>query len=227
MQTFDSNLSDSSAERIPWYNVWIDVTTSPSRATFRHILADPTSSPVRAYMWIGIVTLLVTMAQLVITQAVGGPTSAAYLPGMQAWTLLCMGIAAPVMGIIGFIIGTGITHFIAGLFGGSGKFDDLAYCMGAIQAPLGIFSGLISILITVLGSFSTSGLAGLLIIVPALISIAMGIYAMVLQVMAVGEAEYLTTGKATLVVLLPVIVSMALGICIFAFAVANGINQLN
>ena len=216
MENIDSTLE--TGERMPWYDVWIDVTTAPSRDTFRQILADPAASPFRAYLWIGLVSLMFFFLQGLVLQVTGSEVLDQSLPGMTTWVLLCGGIAAPVVAVVGFMISTGILHFIAGLLGGRGSYDDLAFSMGAIQAPLTIFSGLISVITTL---FSASGSVSPLLIVMALLSLALGMYALVLQVLAVSVAEKMGTGMAALAVLMPLFLVMVLTGCLVVFALAN------
>lgn len=104
---------------------------------------------------------------------------------------------------ISFLIGVGITHLLAKLFGGDGPFGVFAYMVAAFQAPLGIVSAVL----------------GLVPFLGGCISFLLSIYGLVLTYFAVKANYGLTDGKAIAVVLIPFLVLLFLAVC---FAVMIG-----
>ena len=212
----DNMLNSSPAgESMPWYDVWMEVITHPSRESFRTILADPKSSPARAFIWVAILGAIFGVAQAVVIQVFG---SSLYqdLPDIGlAPFVLCLAIATPIFSVIGLAINAAIYHGISLLLKGEGKYGDLVYTLGAIQAPISIVSLLISLITNaVTASAGSAGTPGTLCLVP--LSLAIGIYTIVLQVMAIDTVEKFGTGKAVLTVLIPVILGLLLGVCLVA-----------
>ena len=226
----DAPLSEAPAlspQPIPWYEVWETVLLHPSRASFFEILADPTAGSARAYAWIAITAAISAVIQSLIT-----PELSEYSP----WVLVCSVVAAPVAAVLGMVIGAGITHFIAGLLGGSGTFDRLVYCLAAIYAPSALislfFTGMVAIAGVTPGSADTLALAAgpalVVLFVVALLSLAFGIYAIVLQVNAIAAAENISGGRALVVFLLPSLAGFGLGIaCILLGALPALMAQGN
>lgn len=103
-----------------------------------------------------------------------------------------------------FFIGVGILYLLAKAFGGTGTFLAQSYTFLLIGVPVGIVSGLLS-LIPILGGLVAFGLS---------------IYAIVLEVFAIMAVHRLSGGKATAVVLIPVGVIFLLLICGFVFLFA-------
>lgn len=103
--------------------------------------------------------------------------------------------------LVFFFVAQGIYFGLARAFGGQGSFTAQAYSALLYQTPIGILSGLLS-LIPILG-----GLA----------SIALGIYGIVLAVFMVMGVHRLSGGKASAVILIPLGVVVLLA-CILAIA---------
>ncbi len=79
-----------------------------------------------------------------------------------------------------FLLGVGILHLIARLFGGSGEFGPFAYLVAAIHAPIDILSA-------VLGFIPVLGGCG---------AFALSIYSLVLTFFAIKSAHRLSDGRA-------------------------------
>lgn len=94
------------------------------------------------------------------------------------------------IGTIGsFFFNQGILYLLAKAFGGQGSFTTQAYVSLLSEVPIGLLSGLVS-LIPYVGSLAGS---------------AFGIYGIVLQVFALMPVHRLSGGKATAVVLIPIV----------------------
>lgn len=212
-----SSSAEPAGQPMPWYEVWMEVVTHPSKDSFRRILSDPTAGAARAFMWVGVIGLIFGILQAVVTQVTG--VSPAGGMGL-ATSMACLAIGVPIFSVIGLAIGAGILRFIAGLLGGTGNFNDLTFSLGAVSAPISIVSSLISLIVNVVSGgtggtdLAAGGSGSILALCLAPISLGIAVYAIVLQVMAVSVVEKLTTGKAVLTVLIPVIVLFLLGACI-------------
>ncbi|MBD3203832.1 hypothetical protein GF327_06030 [Candidatus Woesearchaeota archaeon] len=117
--------------------------------------------------------------------AIGGVATALF-GGPVAW------ISAGIGAVIGSIIGAGVTHILAKLFGGEGSFMEL-------YRPLGV--GSLLSWIPMLG---------------ALISL----WNLVVTVITLEEVHKLSTGKAVFVVLIPVLVALVIVITLITFIAA-------
>jgi hypothetical protein len=226
------DLTPAMGQPMPWYQVWMQVVTHPSRDSFRRILADPTARPARAFIWVAILGAIFGVTQAILTQ-VFGTTLYGNLGNLRlATTMICIVIAAPVVSVIGLALSAAILHGIALLLKGEGKYNDLLYCLGAVQAPVSIVSFLISFITTALTSASIrfgAGASGSLVSLCILpFSLALGAYSIVLEVLAVDTVEKFGTGKAVLTVLVPVILAIMLGVCValvLGIAVARQFQQ--
>jgi hypothetical protein len=196
---------------MPWYRVWIDVVTHPSRDTFRRILADPTAGQKRAFTWMAVMGLVWGIMFGIFFQA-GGGLPYGNLPTLSTglW-ILCLVILFPIFSVIGLALSTAIFHGIAKLLGGAGTFDALVYCIAAISAPMSIVTVPVSLLQTALSRGGSASSIAPLCVVP--FSLALGIYSIVLEVLAIDSVERIGTGKAVLTVLIPVIIAFAIGVC--------------
>jgi Yip1 domain len=116
-------------------------------------------------------------------------------------------VLSPIAAVIGVIISTAIMHGSAKLFGGTGKWGDLAFCFCAIVAPNTLIASVFGLLF-----LPVYRLGGLLFI-PGLISFAIGIYVLALQVNAISAVENISSGKAFLAIILPGIILVLLGVC--------------
>ena len=216
---------------MPWYQVWMQVITHPSRDSFRRILADPTARPARAFIWVAVISLIFGLLQAVLAQVLGvSPFSQFGAEGVFT-NAVCIAIAAPIFSVIGLALGAAILRGIAALLKGAGNFNDLVYSLGAVQAPISIVSYLISLITTAVSGGGADLVNGgprslaTLCILP--FSLALGVYAVVLEVLAVDTVEKFGTGKAVLTVLIPVIVVILLGVCVASVVAIVAVNQFS
>jgi len=146
-----------------WYEVWKLAISQPSTKTFEQIAADTNASAYRINLWIIVGTFCI-----LIMLTPGGPhlllTSASYLLtflGIEIFSwdaearaaaelashLVLLPLAGGVLGgPVALFVYTAIIQAEARLFGGKGKYFQLAYAYAAILAPLGLISFLISFL---------------------------------------------------------------------------------
>jgi hypothetical protein len=200
------------------WQTWLKATTSPSEITYEELRQKPDARLSTALIWMVIYGAIAAVIGLISSIMFAGAANSAVAqlmaqpeldPELRAQIELFAnsgmlgGLGAANIGSIvwvpiGFLIGTGILHLIARLFGGQGEFGRFAYLNAAFQAPLGILVTLLS-LIPFVGC-----------ITPII-----SIYQIVLAYFAVKVEHQLTSGKAIIVVLLPLIVVLVLFGCLF------------
>ncbi len=193
-----------------WYEVWREVFTHPSEQTFLRILADPTASPQRAFIWVAVLAVIGGILNGLVLPSLGTELGRRISTGVG---LICGAIVAPIFAIIWLALGALILHFLSTLFGGTGTYNRLVYALGAIRAPLSLITFAFSAL-TALVSAVTKGGGNLISLCLAPVLLVVGIYAIVLEVQAIKAVEKLDTGRALLVILVPLIlVIILLGVC--------------
>lgn len=115
--------------------------------------------------------------------------------------------------VLGFIIGTALIQWVAGMFKGAGTFNQLAYVFGAISAPITLISAVLSIFYAI--PFLGFCLWPL--------SILLFLYVLVLEVMAVKGVNRFGWGEAIGSVLIPFAVILCIvGACVFVSLMALG-----
>jgi hypothetical protein len=92
----------------------------------------------------------------------------------------------------------GLNYLVARLLGGTGNFVTQAYLASLFYVPLGVVSGLVSLVPYYVGS---------------LVSFAISIYIIALSVRAIKVVHQLTTGRAVVAILWP-LPSVLPGICV-------------
>ncbi|MBT3338047.1 MAG: YIP1 family protein [Anaerolineae bacterium] len=216
---FFDNSTPPSGNEMSMVETWIAAVTKPSESTFAEIAAQPDASAKKAFLWVGLASL-VTSFFSAIAQSVGMgqstemlkdflPPDLAYaLPsgssgGMSFGAIICGAPLGAILGVIFFAIGVGVIQWVAKLFGGTGSFDKLAYTFAAITVPISV----VSVVLTLLGMIPFVG------ILTGLISFGLLIYAIVLEVLAVKAVNELDTGKAVGSVLLPGVVFFVFVCC--------------
>jgi hypothetical protein len=66
-----------------WYQIWWDVWKHPNVASFNSILNEPDHDPVRGFVWIGVISLIVGfLGSLVYYFVLGSQVAGAYDPFM-------------------------------------------------------------------------------------------------------------------------------------------------
>lgn len=207
-------------------DTWIAAFTKPNEGTFSRIVAQPSATVSKAFLWVFVASLITSFASL-IAQAVnfgGGmgllrqylpPEIARDLPlgsapAFGVGTVICGTPVAAVFAVIGFAIGVALIQWVAKLFGGTGTFEKLAYAFSAITVPYSVVAAVLLII----------GIIPFVGILTGLISFALSIYVIVLEVFAVKAVNRLDTGKAVGAVLLPVLAIFLIVCCCIALGVA-------
>jgi hypothetical protein len=222
---FFDNDAPSGAE-MSMVETWIAAVTKPSESTFAEIAAQPGATTGKAFLWVGLASL-VTAFISAITQSVGKgsamdmyrdflPPDLAYaLPsgggsGMSFGAIICGAPLGAILGVIFFAIGVGLIQWVAKLFGGTGSYEKLAYTFAAITVPVSAVMAVLSLL----------GLIPFIGVLFGIASFGVSIYSIVLQVLAVKAVNGLDTGKAVGSVLLPGLVIFIFVCCCVVIGVA-------
>ncbi len=214
-----------------WYEIWRDVWTNPGVEAFWSILKEPDHSATRGFIWIGITSLVLGLISGIVSIPILRSTSS-QLPsilsgGETVLTTLCTIILAPIFTIIVMIIMTGIYHFVAKLFHGTGNWSDLVFCIAAVVAPASILSSVISVIWAIFSQIRV--LFFLVAIIFGIVAVALAIYNIILYILAIRASENVGTGGAIATVLIPIGVVLVLGICCSALLIPaffNSVQQL-
>jgi hypothetical protein len=197
-----------------WNKIWLDVWTNPGTEAFWSIMKEPDHGPVRGFIWIGVTSLIVGL--------ISGIGSFSFLrnslPEVLNNIILSLGcyvILTPISAIIGMIISTGIFHLIAKLFGGSGKWSDLVFCLAAVMAPATLIGGVISVIWMIFSQVQV--LQFLIAIIFGIVGIVLAIYYFVLYIQAIKAVENIGTGGVIVTIFGPAIV---VTICILCSSLA-------
>jgi hypothetical protein len=171
-----------------WINAWIKAVFAP-RDHFRPLIHDTNGSMNRAYTWIACASAVIIMILVALIQqdALFDLEQIYGFPG-----LLCVVPLGALIGVLLFALITGITHGFAGLLGGKGTYDRLAYVYAAYSAPLLV-------------------LMTLLAYTGYLLPLILSLYMLVLNVLAIRAVHRLGWSRAALSALwLPGILLVAL-----------------
>jgi hypothetical protein len=188
-------------------DTWIDAFTKPREETYARIVAQPSASATKAFLWVFLASLLTSIVGAVVS--LGGqqmesirqllpPEIASQLPvgadpTIGIGTVICGAPVGALFAVLFFAISTALVQWVAKLFGGTGTFDKLAYAFSSFAVPYSVVSALLALL----------GIIPFVGILTGLISFALSIYVIVLEVLAVKAVNRLDTGKAAGAVLLP------------------------
>ena len=201
-----------------WVSVWRDAVTRPSEQTFARIAQSPNAKLTTALLWVFLGSLIssllalpaqnVWLRQMMQNAGVEGQFPDA---GGGLMTVICGAPIGAVVSVVLFTIVVGIVQLLARMFGGRGTFEQLAYALAAIVAPLSLVSG-------VLGLLSAIPLAGFCF---GLLGLAAAVYVLVLEVMAVKGVNQFEWWQAIASLLLPVVaviccISVAVGALLYA-----------
>ena len=195
----------------PWYELWWDVWGNPGLISFQALLNEPDRGSTRGFIWLGVTTIVVTLMNTLGAVLLAGDfrTIASQFSSNFTIFYLCGLLLTPVFSILGMSIGAFIFHIISKLFGGSGKWDELVFCLSAVVAPYTLFEGVMAVIYLLFSKIP------FVVFVPLVVSIVIGFYMLVLYVNAFRAAEHVRTGQAIGTLLTPLIL---LGVCyLFAF----------
>lgn len=221
-------------------DTWIAALTIPKVETFSAIAAQPSASAGRAFLWVFLAAVVSALIGA-ITQAFGAGQSLAGLqellppeiaseipvgaaPSMGFGTAICSGGVGAVFAVAGFAVSVALIHWVAGMFGGAGSYEKLAYAFSAFMVPYYVITAVLSL-------FSIIPFVGIL---TGLINLGLFGYLVFLEVLAVQGVYRLEAGKAVGAVLLPGLVILlvfccciAIGLTLLGPAIAEVFETIN
>ncbi|NJD59380.1 MAG: DUF1282 domain-containing protein [Anaerolineae bacterium] len=215
-----------------WYEIWLDVWAHPGEEAFRGILKERDHSIGRAFIWVAITSLVIAIASIIgyvplyksLVSQIGPVQSFEFFNTTTIFTFgLCSVILAPISAILGLVISTGIYHLISRLFGGSGAWSDLVFCMAAVTAPASIISGILMIPYLLFGNFPA--IWWLVAIFIGILSVVVAVYVLVMNVNAIRAAEQIGTWQSVLTIFLPIIIVGVLTVCCVSLTIPSIISS--
>jgi len=202
------------------FNVWIRALTKPSEFTYADLAASPRAKATTAYLWMFIASLIQFFLSTLVQRQMfnnleryGLDVSQFGNRGGVGAVLIGLVCVAPILAALStlmFALITAIMQWLARMFGGTGTYDQLAYALAAIAAPLTILSG-------ILGLFGAIPYAGVCF---GLLGFLVGIYILVLQLMAIKGVNRIGWGGALGAYFIPVLVLVFLCACLTGISVA-------
>jgi len=196
--------------------VWMDALTKPNEQNYADMAAAPGASAGKAYLWVFLTSLVSYFIIALVQFAVVGLGGNAHGSRDLTTSLVSLICAIPIGAgfvVLGFMIGTALVQWVAGMFKGAGTFGQLAYVFGAISAPATLVSSLLSI-------FYAIPFLGLCLWP---VSIILGLYVLVLEVIAVKGVNRFGWGEAIGSVLIPgLVLGCLVALCVFVALLALG-----
>jgi hypothetical protein len=202
------------------FQVWTRALTKPSEHTYAALASSPNAKATTAFLWMFVASLIqFLLSSLVQRQMMnnfrlyGFDVSGLGQQGGVGSILVGLVCVAPVLAVFStlvFAIVVAIVQWLARMFGGTGTYDQLAYAMAAIAAPVAILSGILSLLGAIPYAGVCFGLLGFLA----------GIYLLVLQIMAVKGVNHIGWGGALGAYFIPVLVLGFICACITGLSIA-------
>ena len=209
-------MSAESAGIAGWFSTWMMAVTKPNEQTFANLANSPDAKATTAYLWVfigalvgGFLSLLVqgTLISSILRDAGIGDGGFA----TTAIGVVCGAPVFAVLGVIGFAIGTAIVQWIAKMFGGQGRYEQLLYALAAISVPFALLNGVLSLLSAIPFVGACFGI----------VSLVASFYLIFLNITAVKGVNRFGWGQAAGSVFLP---SLVLACC--AFVVIFGMTAL-
>ncbi len=214
-----------------WYEIWLDVWTHPGEEAFWGILKERNHSIGRAFIWIAVTSLILAVVTTIgyvplynsFMSQYGDIQTAQIFQATTVTVGLCSVILAPISSILGLVIITGIYHLISKLFGGSGAWSDLVFCMAAVTAPASIISGVLAIPYLLFSNFPA--IWWLIAIFIGILTVIVSVYVLVMNVNAIRAAEKIGTWQAIVTIFLPIIIIAVLSVCCISLTIPAFINS--
>ncbi len=209
-----SGLDEVSGRPLAWYDVWRIALLNPTVEAYTALLQDPLASPMRAYGWIFLTTLvsgLVSLAHPNVIRLFNTLSTEQDSLNAGAWVAVGFVLLIPINAVLGILFTMFRAAFyglLAQVFGGTGNFARTVYLISAFYAPYSVIVAVLSIIPCV-----------------SLLTILLSLYSFRSQVVAIQTAHRLNGGRATGVVLLPV-VFLFFVICILGVIIAAQIGPL-
>lgn len=189
-----------------WFETWTKALTQPTEEGYRAIAEDPGRSPSQAYLWIFLSALLGYVLTVVVSGILGTEMLGTELRGFMGVSMVVLLCFAPVGGlfaILGLMISAALTQWMAGAFGGEGRYSELVYVQGAYSAPISLISSLI---------------AGIPFV--NCLVLPLGLYAIYLNVLAIKVVNRFSWGKAVATVMALLVLVLFLVGCLVVAVVA-------
>jgi hypothetical protein len=202
------------------FNIWGRALTKPNELTYAELASSPRAKATTAFLWMFVAALIQFFLSALVQrqmmnnfQRYGLDMGQFGNRGGIGAILVGLFCIAPIMAALStlmFAVVTAVMQWIARMFGGTGTYDQLAYALAAIAAPLTILSGILSL-------FGAIPFAGLCFIP---ISFLVGIYVLVLQLMAIKGVNHFGWGGALGAYFIPVLVLVLICSCLTGISVA-------
>lgn len=203
------------------FQTWRKALTQPNELTYAEIASSPRAKATTAYLWVFVASLIqIVLISLVQSQLYPDLARQLGMPG-EAFgprsgigailaTVLCGAPIGAAFTTLFFAIWVAVVQWLAGMFGGRGSYDRLAYAIASIAAPYSILVGILTL-------FSAIPYVGLCI--SGILFLA-GFYILVLQVMAIKGVNQISWGAAIGSLLIPFLVVVVLCACVVGLSFA-------
>ena len=137
-----------------WFTTWMQAITKPNEQTFAEIGSSRNAKTSTAFLWVFIGSLvnsfILYLAQgALITSMLSDFSDGSMFgsgAGFSLISAICGAPIAAVISVIVFAIFTGVTQWVAKMFGGTGTFEKLAYTFAAITVPFSLISAILGLL---------------------------------------------------------------------------------
>ncbi len=203
------------------FQIWTRALTKPSEFTYADLAASPRAKATTAYLWMFVASLIQFFLSILVQrqmmnnfQRYGLNLGQFGNRGGIGAILVGLVCVAPIMAAFStlvFAVMVAIMQWLARMFGGTGTYDQLAYALAAIAAPLTILGG-------ILGLFSAIPYAGLCF---GLIGLLVGLYILVLQLLAIKGVNHIGWGGAIGAYFIPILVLGFLCACLTGLSLAS------
>lgn len=202
------------------FQIWTRALTKPNEQTYATLAASPKATATTAFLWMFIASLIQFFLSTLVQrqmfnnlQRYGLDMSQFGNRGGVGAILIGLICVAPVLAAFStlvFAIMVALMQWLARMFGGTGTYDQLAYALAAIAAPLTILGG-------ILGLFGAIPYVGLCF---GLIGFLVGIYILVLQLMAIKGVNHIGWGGAIGAYFIPILALAFICACLTGISVA-------
>jgi hypothetical protein len=190
-----------------WFETWFKALTQPTEESYNEIVADADRSLTQVFIWVALSAMMGYVFTILVSGILGTNALQEELRGFfgaSLVVLICLAPLGGIMAVVGLVINSAVTQWMAGALGGQGTFARMIYVMGAYVAPLSLISSLIAPIPFV-----------------NCLSFPLGLYALYLNVLSIKVANRFGWGQAigTLVAVM-VLVAVLVG-CVVAFLVSQ------
>lgn len=177
-------------------------------------------------------TVLYAMILVIIgfmaSSLLGFQNSGMYPDVPYIWLFLVMLIAAPLFGVVMYLISAGISFFVGRLLGGAGAFWDVGKALSLSYIPMIVaWPVYIAWLLISPESFFTEGATDVLAIIGGVVTLVTSIWSFVITVGALAEAHRYSNWRAFFTLIIPslLLLSALIAIVFFLIAVFTAANM--